>query len=88
MAGPVIAVADSVFPSLDPAKAALAHLNPTFRMSKSGNADDILDVARDADAILVTYAKITPEIIGQLTRCKAIGRSGRQGERHRGQLRA
>jgi D-3-phosphoglycerate dehydrogenase len=76
MAGPVIAVADSVFPSLDLAKAALARLNPTFRLSKSSNAEDILAVARDADAILVTYAKITREIITQLTKCKAIGRFG------------
>ena len=76
MAGPVIAVTDSVFPNLDPAMAALAKLNPTFRMSKSANADDILAVAKDADAILVTYAKITREIIGELTRCKAIGRFG------------
>ncbi len=76
MAGPVIAVADSVFPNLDPATAALAKLNPTFRMSKSANAEDILAVAKDADAILVTYAKITRDIIGQLTRCKAIGRFG------------
>ncbi len=76
MAGPVIAVADSVFPTLDPAKGALARLNPTFLMSKSGSAEDILAVARDADAILVTYAKITREIITQLTKCKAIGRFG------------
>ena len=76
MAGPVIAVTDSVFPSLDPAKAALAKLNPTFRMSKSANADDILSVAKDADAILVTYAKLTREILTQLTKCKAIGRFG------------
>jgi D-3-phosphoglycerate dehydrogenase / 2-oxoglutarate reductase len=76
MAGPVIAVTDSVFPSLDPAKAALARLNPTFRMSKSVNADDILSVAKDADAILVTYAKLTREILTQLTKCKAIGRFG------------
>ena len=76
MAGPVIAVTDSVFPNLDPAMAALAKLNPTFRMSKSANADDILAVAKDADAILVTYAKITRDIITQLTRCKAIGRFG------------
>ncbi len=76
MAGPVIAVADSVFPSLDPAKAALVRLNPTFLMSKSGSAEDILAVAKDADAILVTYAKITREIITQLTKCKAIGRFG------------
>jgi D-3-phosphoglycerate dehydrogenase / 2-oxoglutarate reductase len=76
MAGPIIAVADSVFPSLDPAKAALARLNPTFRMSKSSSAQDILAVAKDADVILVTYAKITREIITQLTKCKAIGRFG------------
>jgi D-3-phosphoglycerate dehydrogenase len=76
MAGPVIAVTDSVFPSLDPAKAALAKLNPTFLMSKSSNADDILAVAKDADAILVTYAKLTRDILMQLTKCKAIGRFG------------
>ena len=76
MAGPVIAVTDSVFPSLDPAKAALARLNPTYRMSKSVNADDIVAVARDADAVLVTYAKLTREVLTQFTRCKAIGRFG------------
>ena len=76
MAGPVIAVTDSVFPSLDLAKAELAKLNPTYRMSKSVNADDILAVAKDADAILVTYAKLTREILSQLTKCKAIGRFG------------
>ena len=76
MAAPVIAVTDSVFPSLDPAKAALARLNPTYRMSKGVSADDILAVARDADAILVTYAKLTRDILVQLTRCKAIGRFG------------
>jgi D-3-phosphoglycerate dehydrogenase len=76
MAGPVIAVTDSVFPSLDPAKAALAKLDPTFRMSKSANADDILAVAKDADAILVTYAKLTRDLLMQLTQCKAIGRFG------------
>ena len=76
MAGPVIAVTDSVFPSLDPAKAALARLNPTYRMSKSVNAEDIVAVAKDADALLVTYAKLTREVLTQLTRCKAIGRFG------------
>ena len=45
-------------------------------MSKSSNADDILAVAKDADAILVTYAKLTRDILLQLTKCKAIGRFG------------
>jgi D-3-phosphoglycerate dehydrogenase len=76
MAGPVIAVTENIFPTLDAAKAALARLNPTFRMAKSTSAEDILEIARDADAILVTYAKLPRDLIMQLTRCKAIGRFG------------
>jgi D-3-phosphoglycerate dehydrogenase len=76
MARPLIAVTDSVFPSLDPAMAALKRLDPEVRMAKSGAADDILAVARDADAILVTYAKLPGDLLRQLKRCKAIGRFG------------
>jgi D-3-phosphoglycerate dehydrogenase / 2-oxoglutarate reductase len=76
MSRPLIAVTDSPFPSLDPAKAALKGLDPELRMAKSASAEDILAVARDADAILVTYAKLPGELLRQLTRCKAIGRFG------------
>jgi D-3-phosphoglycerate dehydrogenase len=76
MPRPVIAITDSVFPSLDPAMAALARLDPEIRMAKSASEHDILAVARDADAILVTYAKLPGALLRQLTRCKAIGRFG------------
>ena len=76
MARPLIAVTDSVFPSLDPAKAALARVDPALRMAKSASADDILAVAREADAILVTYAKLPGDLLRQLKRCKVIGRFG------------
>lgn len=72
----IIAITDSPFPSLDPAKTALARLDPEYRMAKSPAADDILAVARDADAILVTYAKLSGDLLRQLTKCKAIGRFG------------
>jgi D-3-phosphoglycerate dehydrogenase / 2-oxoglutarate reductase len=72
----VIAVTDSPFPSLDPARAALKRIDPELRMAKSPSADDILAVARDADAILVTYAKLPGELLQQLKRCKVIGRFG------------
>src|SRR6266571_5227047 len=72
----LIAVTDSPFPSLDPAKAALARVDPELRMAKTASAEDILAVARDADAVLVTYAKLPRELLRQLTRCKAIGRFG------------
>ena len=45
-------------------------------MAKSPSAEDILAVARDADAVLVTYAKLPGDLLRQLTRCKAIGRFG------------
>src|SRR6185436_11570773 len=76
MARTLIAITDSPFPSLDPAKAALAKLDPEYRIAKSPSADDILAVARDADAVLFTYAKLPGELLRQLKRCKAIGRFG------------
>ena len=76
MSRPIIAVTDSPFPTLDPAMAALKRVDPEVRMAKSASADDILAVARDADAILVTYAKLTGDLLRQLTRCRAIGRFG------------
>jgi hypothetical protein len=50
--GPPIAVTDSVFPSLEPAMAALKRLDPEIRIAKSTSEADILDVARDADGVL------------------------------------
>jgi D-3-phosphoglycerate dehydrogenase / 2-oxoglutarate reductase len=76
MPRPIIAITDSPFPSLDPAKKALAQLDPEYRTAASPSADDILAVARDADAILVTYAKLPGELLRQLANCKAIGRFG------------
>jgi D-3-phosphoglycerate dehydrogenase len=76
MSRPLIAITDSPFPSLDPAKQALARLDPEYRMAKSPAADDILAVAREADAILVTYAKLPGDLLRQLKRCRAIGRFG------------
>ena len=35
-----------------------------------------MQVARNADAVLVTYAKITAEMISQMTRCRIIARFG------------
>jgi D-3-phosphoglycerate dehydrogenase / 2-oxoglutarate reductase len=76
MARPLIAVTDSVFPSLDPAMAALKRIDPEMRMAKSSSPDDILAVAREADGVLVTYAKLSGDLLRQLKRCKVIGRFG------------
>jgi D-3-phosphoglycerate dehydrogenase len=72
----VVAVADSPFPSMDPVERALQPLGARLRISASPEAEDILAVARDADALMVCYAKITGDLIRQLSRCKVIGRTG------------
>lgn len=76
MPRPIIAVTDSPFPSLDPVRQALRSLDPEIRMANSGSAEDIIAVAHDADAVIVCYAQITGAVIGALTRCKVIGRTG------------
>jgi D-3-phosphoglycerate dehydrogenase len=76
MPNPVIAIADSPFPSLDPVKDALKRIDAEIRVSKSNSEADIIDVARNADGLMVCYAQITPTIIEALTRCRVIARTG------------
>ena len=73
---PLVAVTDSVFPSLDAAERVLSAIGAELRLADGPTPDAILKVARSADAILVTYAKITADIIQQLTRCRIISRFG------------
>lgn len=72
----LIAVADSVFPSLDPARRALARVNAELKLAEAPTGEAILDVARDADGLLVTYAQIPGDVIRGLERCRIIARFG------------
>ncbi len=76
MANLQIAVADSVFPNLDPATEILSELNATITLAEDSTPEAIIEVARDADALMVTFAQITSEVIGGLRNCRAIGRFG------------
>ena len=70
------AVVDSPFPSLDPAKGVLSALGAELRMADAPTPGAILKVARQADALFVTYGQVTGEIIDALEKCKVIGRFG------------
>jgi len=76
MAERVVAVTDSVFPSLEPAKAVLSKIGGELRLAPEPTPEGILSVARDADAVLTTYAKVTGEMIPQMTKCRVISRFG------------
>lgn len=72
----LVAVTDSPFPNLDPATQVLSELNAELKLAKGTTPEDILAIAREADGLLVTYAKVTAEMIGQMKRCKVIARFG------------
>src|SRR2546428_734051 len=72
----LVAVADSVFPDLDPARAVLRGIDATLALAPEPTPEAIVRVAADADALLVTYARITSDMIARMTRCRIISRFG------------
>lgn len=76
MADLLVAVTDSVFPSLDPAKRVLAEVGAELQLADQPTPEAILDVARQADGMLVTYAQVSGDVIEQLERCQVIARFG------------
>ena len=72
----LVAVSDSVFPSLDPAREVLSSIGAELRMAPASTPEAIVRASADADALLVTYAKITAEMIAQMKRCRIISRFG------------
>src|SRR5439155_2008236 len=55
----LVAVADSPFPTLDLARGVLSRIGAELQLAAEATPEAILRVAADADALLVTYAKIT-----------------------------
>ncbi len=54
----------------------LAKAGAELRLAADSTPEAILQVVRDADALLTTYAKIPAELIGQMTKCRIIARFG------------
>jgi D-3-phosphoglycerate dehydrogenase len=76
MASLLVAVADSVFPNLDLARAVVARAGADLRLAPQATPESIVATAKDADALLVTYAKITADMIGQMKKVRIISRFG------------
>src|SRR5258708_14168606 len=72
----LVAVADSVFPNLDLARAVVSRAGAELRMASQATPEGIVTAAREADALLVTYAKINADMIREMKRCRIISRFG------------
>ena len=59
-----------------PALLPLRGLEAELRLASQPTAEGILATAKDADALLVTYAKINADMIREMKKCKIISRFG------------
>lgn len=71
-----VVVTDHVFPSREIEEHALTAAGADLVFGSCRTEDEVLELARDADVILTTYAPMTERVIDSLTRCKAIVRYG------------
>jgi D-3-phosphoglycerate dehydrogenase len=76
MSRPLVVVTDTVFPSLEPTEQVLAAVDAEVTLVSEPTAEAILKAARTADGLVVTYAKVTADIINGLERCRVISRTG------------
>jgi D-3-phosphoglycerate dehydrogenase / 2-oxoglutarate reductase len=76
MASYHVTVSDSVFPNLDPARQVLATIGAELRMADTPTPEGIVAAASSSDALLVTYAKITADMIRNMPKCRVISRFG------------
>ena len=72
----IVAVTDSVFPSLEPEHRVLDPLGVELRPGQCRSEEEIIALAQEADAVLNCYAKMTARVIGELKRCRVIARYG------------
>lgn len=70
-----VVMTDSVFPSLDVAKAEFKAVDADFKLLDGKDELDTPDVL-GADAILTTYAQLRKDLVERLDNCKIIARCG------------
>lgn len=71
-----VAVTDHLFPSMDDEARRFRELDTELVIGQCKAEDDVIALCRDADAILNTYARMTPRVIESLKRCRVIVRFG------------
>lgn len=71
-----VVVTDAKFPSYDIERSLLAPIGAELEVHRCATSDEVLEIAHDADALLVTAVPITREVLAGLTRCKGIVRYG------------
>lgn len=71
-----VLITDYVWPSTDPERAVLEAGGAEVVVAPDGKEETLVGLARDADAIMTCFARVTENVVRAADRCKVIGRFG------------
>ena len=72
-----VVITDSYHPTLDAEREEIQKINADLILEQTkGDEDRIMEVTRDADALMVQHAQITRRVIENLEKCRIIARYG------------
>jgi D-3-phosphoglycerate dehydrogenase / 2-oxoglutarate reductase len=73
---PLVVITDCDHGTIAPEEAVLQAAGVEYRLHQAKTEDDVIAVARDADAIILQYAPITGRVLDGLPRCRVAVRYG------------
>lgn len=76
MISPRVVITDGAFPNFAQEEMVLQSVNGKLLVGQCQTEDDVLELAADADALIVQWAPISRRVIEGLKRCKMIARYG------------
>lgn len=71
-----IAIVHTIFPGLEIERRKVENAGGKLVIAKSQSEEDMIEVAKDADAVVTTYAEVTRRVIEATEKCKIIVRTG------------
>ena len=71
-----VVITDHVWPTTDPERAVLEAGGADVVVAPDGNEQTLIDLCRDADAIMTCFAQVTENVVRAAERCQVIGRFG------------
>ena len=71
-----VLITDYVWPSTDPERAVLEAGGGELMVAPDGEEGTLVELARDADAIMTCFAQVTENVVRAAERCRVIGRFG------------
>jgi D-3-phosphoglycerate dehydrogenase len=72
----VVLVTDYTWPSVEPEAEVLAAVGARLLVAETGDEEELVSLAAEADGILTCFAKVTPRVVAAAERLQVIGRYG------------